>query len=139
MALATFSGRKEKKAASLKKEMITELVSEVKLVRELESFVCKMITHYGTPGAESRTMSKPAAAKELLTARGLCLSWCGRYLIKVGEVLRAGVVAGPARRSGSAFVRSDCLASVSPVALVITSECCSNGFDGSSGRRRAWR
>jgi len=92
--LATFSGRKEKKAAPLKKEMITELVSETKLVRDLERFICKMINHYATPGIEDSlpVMTKPAATKEMLAARGMLLSWCGRYLTKAGDTLRASVV-----------------------------------------------
>ena len=87
--LSTFAGRKEKTAVLLKKDVIAELMTETRLLRELEHFVLQMVKHYGTPHKKGGlTMMKSVADKELLGARGLCFSWCGRYLIKTGETLK---------------------------------------------------
>jgi hypothetical protein len=71
-AVSTFAGRKEKTAVQFKKDVIAELQTETKLLRELEHFVLQMVKHYGTPHKKGGlTMMKSVADKELLGARGL--------------------------------------------------------------------
>ncbi|MDP6721474.1 MAG: hypothetical protein QGF59_22590, partial [Pirellulaceae bacterium] len=86
-SITTFGGRKSINAKKLQDAVFTELHVETKFIMDVEQFILTMLLHYGETHPLVTTHNADRSAKELLTARGLFLSGCGRAILKVGAAL----------------------------------------------------
>ena len=66
----------------------------------MDSFIKNMLSKYSQPSTDE---SKVCVASELLTARGELLAHCGRYLLKVDQVLDQAAKKAIAKREALAL------------------------------------
>ena len=92
----TFSGRKEISAKKLQADVVNELVAETDFVRSVDTFIKSMLKTYATPTCEGK--NNATGLPDLLAARGLLLANCGRFLLKVGQVLEQAAKKATAQR-----------------------------------------
>ena len=78
----TFTGRQEIVVKKMQPDVVKELVTEADFVMSVDSFIQQMCVAYGKP-----TQGSANEMNDLLAARGNLLSFCGRYLIRVGGLL----------------------------------------------------
>jgi hypothetical protein len=91
----TFFGRKEALAKKLQADAMKDLVQEIQFVRSVETFIKSMLSIYSQPSSQE---PQGFIGTQLLGARGELLANCGRYLLKVGQVLEHALKIGIAKQ-----------------------------------------